>query len=564
VIRVVALLSLLVAVSACAPKPLIHSAAPAAGGIASVPAPRDLYQQLLRHSRDLGRIQPDRQVTFTLLLKDPSAQRRAAAIAALYDPHSSHFGQYLSLPQWKMRFGPRVDRVQRVRRALRSRGVTSRWVRGDGWMIASGPARRVEQVFGVRIDRYAAVSGRHFWASRHDPVVPSWLRGTVAAAGHLTSYVNRRTFAVPENGLTPADLLAAYDLTPLRHAGFDGAGQTVSFVEIDGYRQADFDAFTDHFHLPPMHPQIMVGDALSNVDGEAELDLEIVHEIAPAARLAVYNCSSSCDDAEIAQLEAQTVRNSAHGIISESLGGCEAAESSSDLQVETSAFDQADALGESVFAASGDSAAYTCLTEDWSAAPGTDYIGVSSPAVIPGVTGVGGTRLSVSRDGSWYREEAWEVPPETAGTGGGVSVNFPRPSWQKGPGVDSQPGANGRREVPDVSADADTLTAAQIYVNGDFNQVGGTSQAAPIWAGMMALINQYLKQKGTRTAGFLNPALYTLAATHQPFPPFHDVTIGSNMVYPATSGYDMATGLGTPDAWNLARDLQAYLNGGGR
>jgi kumamolisin len=87
---------------------------------------------------------------------------------------------------------------------------------------------------------------------------------------------------------------------------------------------------------------------------------------------------------------------------------------------------------------------------------------------------------------------------------------------------------------------------------------GGTSQAAPIWAGIAALIDEYLKKQGVHPIGFMNPALYALTATHQPYPPFHDVTVGGNLYYPATPGYDLATGLGTPDAWNLARDLVAY------
>ena len=97
-----------------------------------------------------------------------------------------------------------------------------------------------------------------------------------------------------------------------------------------------------------------------------------------------------------------------------------------------------------------------------------------------------------------------------------------------------------------------------IYSDGRWSSGGGTSQAAPIWAGMTAVINQYLKRQGVKPVGFMNPALYALANNPQPFPPFHDILVGSNLVYRATPGYDLATGLGSPDAWNLARDLEAY------
>jgi kumamolisin len=121
--------------------------------------------------------------------------------------------------------------------------------------------------------------------------------------------------------------------------------------------------------------------------------------------------------------------------------------------------------------------------------------------------------------------------------------------------------SSNHREVPDIAADADPLTSAQVVISGQLTQAGGTSQAAPIWAGMMAVIDSYLRHNRRPVAGFLNPALYRLAAGKPAYPPFHDVTVGDNLVYPATPGYDLASGLGTPDAWNLARDLAAHEGG---
>jgi kumamolisin len=115
--------------------------------------------------------------------------------------------------------------------------------------------------------------------------------------------------------------------------------------------------------------------------------------------------------------------------------------------------------------------------------------------------------------------------------------------------------------VPDVAGDADPLTSAQVVIGGNLTEAGGTSQAAPIWAGITALVNGYLKGHGKPVAGFVNPALYRLAAGSPTYPPFHDVTVGGNLVYPAGPGYDMATGLGTPNAWNLARDLLIQKGG---
>jgi kumamolisin len=417
-------------------------------------------------------------------------------------------------------------------------------------MTVAGTAGAIERLFGVRIERYRSRSGVHFYASPRDPMVPPPLRRVIASTGHISSYQLVRAQAIRPGGMTPADLLSAYDIKPLRSRGLTGAGQTISFIEIDGFDQTDLTNFAQQFNLPPLRPQIANGIQLSKVEGETELDLEVAHEIAPGARLRLYNCPNGCSGSDLVSLESRAVRENPRGIVSVSIGACEPAAGRGDAQAESSAFSATGALGVSVFVASGDNGAYTCLDQDWGAPPGPRSLGVSLPASVPGVTAVGGTRLSLNSDSSWYREEVWENPAETTGSGGGRSVYFGRPSWQRGAGT-----GGSMRELPDISAVADPLTSAQVVIGGSLTEAGGTSQAAPIWAGMTALINQYLKKQGRPVAGFLNPALYRLASANPPYPPLHDVTLGTNLAYSAGPGYDMATGLGTPDAWNLARDL---------
>lgn len=513
---------------------------------------------MLVRSRKLHPAASSHTVSFLALLHDPTAAERASRLAAIYDPRSRAFGRFETLRDLE-RAGPLPRAVQRIQTGLRHAGLTAAWHPGDDWLEIRGPAGAIERLFRVRIDAYLAPSGRRFVAAAHDPIVPRAFHSIIAATGHLSSYPDRRATIVPVGGLSPTDLLTAYNMRPLRRRGLNGSGETIAFVEIDGYHQSDFDTFTQRFGLPAMHPHIAAGGALSNVDGEAELDLEVAHEIAPAAKLVVYNCDrNTCSDSDLVNLEGQAVRGTGHGIISISLGGCETGLGRATDSAENSVFAGADALGEAVFVASGDSGAFTCLTNDWGAPPMPRYIGVSVPASDSSVTAVGGTRLSLNPNSSWYREEAWVNPPESAGTGGGISAYFGRPTWQHGPGVVNGFDSSGRREVPDVAADADPLSGAQIVINGSVAEVGGTSQAAPIWAGMTALIDQYLRRRGLHTIGFLNPALYRLASGAPAHPPFHDVTLGTNLVYPATRGYDLATGLGTPDAWNLARDLATY------
>jgi kumamolisin len=123
-----------------------------------------------------------------------------------------------------------------------------------------------------------------------------------------------------------------------------------------------------------------------------------------------------------------------------------------------------------------------------------------------------------------------------------------------------QPSGRYCREVPDVAADAAPSSGAAVRVKGRWLSEGGTSLAAPVWAAMTALIDQYLRSRGGNPVGFANPVLYRLASHPPARTPIRDVTVGTNDFYPAGPGYDMVTGLGSPDAWNLARDL-ASLTG---
>jgi kumamolisin len=529
----------------------------------------NLFLAMLRHDRNLGPVKGTQQVSFLVVLRRRNAAQQQAALTAIYDPHSPQYGKFETPAEWAARYGPSPAAVQSARQRLAHLGLATGWQPGSTSMQISGPARTIERVFAVSVRWYRAAGGQRFWASGRDPRVPAWLRPLVTEVGHLSSYgvsalrpILRPARLVPPDGLTPSDMLATYDIRPLRQAGADGSGQTIAFIELDGYHQSDLDAFTKQFNLPAMHPEIKYGDKLTDVSGETELDMEVAHEIAPGARLLLYNCSSTCTSSDIPAVENAAAKDNPKSIISVSLGGCELAEGSSDAHAENSAFQQADALGESAFVASGDSGAFECLTQNWGAPPTQQYVGLSCPACTPSVTAVGGTHVSLNQNGSYYREEAWEDPLQTAGTGGGVSTIFSRPSWQTGPGTNSPYNTNNARMVPDVAADADPLTSAKIYVQGSFVEVGGTSQATPIWAGITALMNQYLESHGGHAAGFLNPAVYALAANAPRYPPFRDVTIGSNLVYPAGPGYDLATGVGTPDVWNLVRDLAAYQKGG--
>ena len=179
---------------------------------------------------------------------------------------------------------------------------------------------------------------------------------------------------------------------------------------------------------------------------------------------------------------------------------------------------------------------------------------------------MGGTKLLVGTGGTYSSESAWSNTSNSSGGGGGISSYFSRPSYQTGTNL-----TNANREVPDVSADADpasgysvycTVTAAGCSSSG-WISVGGTSAAAPLWAGIAADVNQYLSGLSKPVLGSASSKLYTLYNTAQTYTPYHDVTTGNNLYYSATANYDLATGVGTPDAWNIARDLGGSSGGGG-
>jgi kumamolisin len=168
------------------------------------------------------------------------------------------------------------------------------------------------------------------------------------------------------------------------------------------------------------------------------------------------------------------------------------------------------------------------------------------------MVGAGGTTLTTNSSGAYVSEMTW-----TDG-GGGISTVWSIPSWQKNVISSSSTflGSTTMRNVPDVSLDADPNTGYAIYLSGSWTEFGGTSCAAPLWAAFTALVNQQREAEGLSDLGFPNPALYALGVTSDYSSDFHDIADGStNGYYPAVSGYDDATGLGTINGQNLFNDL---------
>ncbi|UUO01540.1 S53 family peptidase [Mycolicibacterium novocastrense] len=445
-----------------------------------------------------------------------------------------------------------------------ARDLWVRWRPGDGWAIVEGAAGDLARAFGIPVRDYRTPKGEEFYASPEQPAIPAALRDDVTAVGRVMSYTPYRMkrpdvvpLDVPKGGLTPDGLLSAYNATPLADAGFTGAGATIVIFAFDSVEQEDLDLFADTSGLPRFAPEI-VGGKPSEVHGETAMDLQVAHAIAPDARLVVVNARPTVEGdgtyEKLGRLFEQVDRDYPGAVWSLSIGwGCEAFVTAADLAPVEAALDTAQRRGTTAFDASGDTAGLECKGGDrWSAPPGPDDIGVDAVASLPTMTSVGGTTLSTGTRGQWLAEHAWVDSPLSQGSSGGVGKLFARPAWQQK--LDVERDTERRRLLPDVSAVADPFTGVR-FIFGQREVVGGgTSQSAPIWAALTVLMNQYLLANGGRQVGNLNPVLYQVASGSR-LPGFRDVTKGGNAVDLASPGYDLVTGLGSPNTENLARNI---------
>jgi len=523
--------------------------------VASIPAQADpaapSLAQAIRASTHLGPADSGTEVFLNLALKTRQSRQLAALVAA---------GKTVSAAEYESEFGPDPGLVQAALSNLHAVGLKAMWSPGSTLIEADGPAPAVSALLRVDIERYRLADGTVFYASLDTPTLMSPLAAVVTGVTGLDNYRRTRGYAVRPGGLRPTDVLAFYNLAPLRARGLDGAGQTILFPEIETLPKAnldDLDKFASEFGLPPFGPLLTVKHDSNwgtpqKPAGETVLDLEIAHEVAPAAKLVVYTAGPQF--VFLDRAFDQMVTDNLGAIISESLGICEAETSSGHRNLYSGIEDRAVAQGMSHFVASGDNGAYTCGEDQDPAA--------SFPATLPSVTAVGGTSVFESTSGAYFKEAVWGSPIDETGTGGGPSQIYPIPDWQK-----AVEDANGHafRQVPDVAGDADPITGFHIVFGGEDTQAGGTSAATPLWASTIALVNQDLKKKGLRQVGFANPAIYWMGANQTKLPsnPFHDVTAGNNLAYNATPGWDFATGWGSMDADALDAAWVVYVKGGG-
>ncbi|WP_330286267.1 S53 family peptidase [Streptomyces sp. NBC_00576] len=499
----------------------------------------DVLKGLNKDATRTGKVAAGKRISVAISLTPRNDKALDTFVAKVSDPRSSSYGHYLTKGQFAARFGRTDAEVKQLKDYLRAQGLTVGKVHSGNLLVdASGTAAQLEKAFGTKLSTWKdASSGRSFYANEAAPTLPSAvasLVSDVAGLNNRTQLHHQSASRVaprngPGGGYTPAQLKGGYNVS----GTYTGSGQKIALLEFDGFQQSNITKYDTNYSLGSPTPTVSKVDggsgALGDGQVEVELDIEVLHAIAPKANVTVFEGPNS-DAGEVDTYQA--IVDSGIPTTSISWGASESARTTSNINAVDAVFKAGAAQGLGFYAASGD---------DGSDDAGDGTTTVDYPASDPYVTGVGGTKLTVTSANAFSKEVAW------SGGGGGKSSVFKIPSWQTA--VQKSAGG-GFRQVPDVSAHANPSPGVSIYSQGSWGTVGGTSAAAPEWAAFAALYNQQAAAAGEANLGFANPALYTASGTG-----FHDITSGSNGDYSAATGWDFTTGWGSYNAATLASKL---------
>jgi kumamolisin len=425
------------------------------------------------------------------------------------------------------------------------------------------------------------LNGRTFYAPATPPKLPEFLASSIVAITGLDNYsasprrwsqfqhfTGTKLLTRPgqdcnadSRTLLPKEVAHAYGYDSLWNRGLHGENMTVNLVEIDGVDRNDIQNYLDCINFQGKVSVADIDSPPTQAEGESTLDIQMIAGLARSINIVDYETDGNTPDDiwtsvndELQQIINDNTNNANSGeVVSISLGDTERDITSADRAAIDQSFQVlTKAEHMTIFVASGDCAAFT---------DGTFHsLSVSFPASDPWVVSVGGTELSINGSQSRANEVVWSDGSNTSkctnqwGSGGGNSIVFQRPSWQTANGVNNQ-FARGMRQIPDISAVAYGLA---IYFQGQWGAVGGTSAAAPIWAAGMELVNEGLIKQQSKFA--YSPQLFYLAddGTND-LNAYFDVTRGNNLYFPATPGWDYASGLGSPNLANFYNAISAKI-----
>ncbi len=510
----------------------------------------------LPNARPIGPVNPDEHIEVTVYLRAPSTSNLANRI----NEQIQQRGRPLTREEYSATQSASPDDLAKVEEFARAHDLTVVTTDPVGRrVVLAGTAAAMSAAFATELQRYEHPQGTY--RGRTGPVhIPNELDQIVVgvfglddrpqARPHLQLY-NRAT-STPRAGVvtvsyTPPQLAQLYDFP----TGNNGSGQCIAIIELGGgHQMKDLQAYFQRLGIPlPKVTSVSVDGGRNHpvgkpdsADGEVDLDIEVAGAIAPGAHIVVYYAPNTDRGFLDAVTQATHDTNNKPSVISISWGAPEVGWTAQAMQAMDQAFQAAVALGVTVCCAAGDNGSGDGVND------GKAH--VDFPASSPYALGCGGTRLEAANN-AVTSEVVWNDGPNSA-TGGGVSDVFDLPPWQANAQVptsinDQRAG----RGVPDIAGVADPQTGYQVHVDGQDVVFGGTSAVAPLWAGLIALINQ---QRG-QPIGYLNPILYQNYAQLTQANALRDVTDGNNGGYSAGPGWDACTGLGTPDGALLLNAL---------
>jgi subtilase family serine protease len=576
---------------------------------------------------DTGRMPGASRLSGISLYFNRSATQQAdleALLAAQQDPSSPQYHRWLTPDQFAARFGMAQSDIEKVQNWLQQQGFSIDSVARSRNMIRfSGTVGEVESAFATEM-HYFNVGGERHFAPSTQLSLPAAIAPAVAGIRNLNDFRPRAQHIIPRGAFTssqsgsvffaPGDIATVYDIGPLFSGGVNGLGQSIAIMGQSAIQVGDIENFQSAAGQTTKDPTLVLvpgtGDsqvAPNGDEGESDIDVEWSGAMAPGANiLFVYTGSNTSfgvyDSVQYA------VDELIAPIISLSYASCETELTTSDLGVLEGIMSQGAAQGQTILAADGDQGSTACSGDKNLTTAQQQAEAVNYPASSAYVTGMGGTEIdpgnaafATAGQGYWAAKGSSDIVssalkyiPEVtwnddssqglSASGGGPSALVKRPAWQTGvPGIAS----GSMRLVPDVSLYSSPGLPGFLYCTSDqsywgtgqtgscgsgfrastsdnvLTVAGGTSFAAPIFAGMLALINQ--KAGYTTGQGLINPTLYKLAANSSTYASaFHDITKGNNNCtagasfcsstagFSAATGYDQVTGLGSVDLNNLA------------
>jgi kumamolisin len=498
---------------------------------------------------------------------DPQKQISVSVITRRRNPLSLEAlsGKIMSHEAFEQKYGADPADFTALRAFASEHGLTVNEERSSlarRTLVMEGPAAQMEQAFGVTLHSfdhgdsgitYHSYAGMLSVPEQQAPRIEAvlGLDSKPIAKSHLRWRDNR-----DHAGKIVRANAAASSYSPVQVAelyGFpqnlNGAGQTIGILELGGgYETSDITTFFDGLGLTPPTVVAVSVDGGTNVpggdpngaDGEVALDIQVAGAVANGAKIAVYFTPNT--DQGFIDAITTAVHDTANkpSVLSISWGGPETGWSAASRTALDNACQSAAALGVTITVAAGDNG-----STDGQSGNTVDF-----PASSPHVLACGGTALHGS-GATITSEVVWNDQSQGGGaTGGGVSTVFALPSWQNGAGVPKPASSSGGRGVPDVSGDASPETGYSILIDGQQGVVGGTSAVAPLWAGLIALVNQARVEAGQTPVGFVNPQLYAKPSA------LRDITSGNNGSYKAGTGWDACTGLGSPNGEAVLSTLQ--------